>query len=132
VAKTRTNLLSVPSSAASGAPGRSVIIPFSFSKYKNIWIYIFTSPVTAESKLKRTVAFSMCLFTEVGVQSILRVMFVDWITCCGCLVVFSREIWRAFKINVWHLPHDKRPCQSVGMLSRRVYIGEVFQRFNDI
>jgi hypothetical protein len=64
VAKTRTNLLSVPSSAASGAPGRSVIIPFSFSKYKNIWIYIFTSPVTAESKLKRTVAFSMCLFTE--------------------------------------------------------------------
>jgi hypothetical protein len=103
VAKIRTNLLSSNFSQMSGSASRSVLIPFSFSKYKNIWIYIFTTTVTKESKLKRTTAFSVCLFTEVRFND--RSSFLFWFTQFICLLLFLLfEFSRTFLRNTVLFP----------------------------
>jgi hypothetical protein len=42
----------------------SVIIPFSFSKYQNNWLYIFTAPNAGQQLRGQVVAFSICLVTD--------------------------------------------------------------------
>lgn len=44
----------------------SVIIPFSFSKYQNNWLYIFTAPNAGQQLRGQVVAFSICLVTDVS------------------------------------------------------------------